>query len=271
MDAKVNEKENIFCIKKIQKEQNYLINFIRKKFTKELKIIEKVISLHAELNSYFYVHSEVIKKLGLKYDENIVLNNVLINHIYLSLSIFELLKKGYYGSARVLLRQSFEMLVLGKYCELYANERKSWKMGEASTAGRILNELKSKNKKVDELINLWKKELCKFTHATPFAQQPPRFVINTEFISDIKYTIDLFFIHLILLFHLNNIMHNKTRRFWFGYYKDEFGHYKNIKKLKNTFSKKKKEYFELMRTNGVKNSAIKRWKRIIYQYRLDWK
>ena len=72
-----------------------------------------------------------------------------------------------------------------------------------------------------------------------------------------------------MLFHFDNLYHRKVRRFDMGYYKDRFGDYKKIKKIKSNFMELKKQY--LLRLRGImREEGIKELKRIIYHYRSSW-
>jgi len=284
--------EKQFTVHTIKAEQRYVSKLIKQVFKEEISIIERIIKLHITLAGYFYLHSKIKCFMGLKYDENIVMRTILLDQIYLSLSILDLLKDGYYGSARVLLKQSFEMLMIAKCSEYNKNLREKWVKGEAQMK-HVWNFLNNKEKKniLSNLRDLYKK-LCKYTHSTPLSQQPLRLPRNllsspdinkndvreeltkwiekTEFIQHMQYTLDLFFVILNMLFHFNNIFHGKVRRFDFGYYKDRLGHYIKIRKIKDQFKELKAQYFQVLRSKGIERDVIKRWKKIIRYYTLNW-
>ena len=163
-----------FNLKTIKIEQKYTSKFIKTMFKEEIYILEKMIGLHIKLSGYFFKHAKIKKLLRLEYDENIVMDKVLFDQIYLGLSILEILKKGYYGSARVLLRQMFEMLMIAKCSEFDKEVREKFVKEEAQM--KDVWEFLKKNQKKDALKELKEKykELCKYTHATPASQQPLR-------------------------------------------------------------------------------------------------
>jgi|WetSurMetagenome_2_1015567.scaffolds.fasta_scaffold165391_2 hypothetical protein len=273
-----------FDIRAITAEQEVLSKLMLVKFKVEIGLLEEIISKHIKILGYLYNQYRLKELLGSDFDKNIVLNNVLYNHVYLSLSILELLKKGYYGSARVLLRQSFEMLIAAKYYENNI-DRQEWS-DSYTKMGKIINHLKSKKKRIDSL-ELTYGELCKFTHATPYAQQlfrlPQLDSINqgskeyegaidvyNDFYINMNYTYDLFFVNLCMLFHLNNRCHRRTRDFYMGYYKDALCSNGSIKELKQDFKNLKSQYYGTMKKRSVKYTAVKKWRSVIRQYTLSW-
>lgn len=276
--------ETQFSMETIKREQRYLRKFvISKLFKKQIKILEKLTELHINLLGYFFIHAKIKRDLGLKYEENVLLNNTLVNHVYLNASILELLKKGYYGSARILLRQCFEMLIIAKYSEYNKKIIKKWK--NANRDRIIMRDILNELNKAD-LSAMWG-DLCKFVHATPYAQQFPLFIglanedkipkkefkewiKEGDFILNMFHTLDLFFIILNMLFHLDLKMDKKTGRFYLGYPKDPCGDYFKIRNIKARFRGLAKEYFKEMEKYAKKN-GIKKIKNTIYEYRLDWK
>ena len=206
--------ERQFNLNNIEIERKITCVFINNHYNKQLELLKKLISLHIQLAGYFHLQAEVKKGLGLVYDENIVLNNTVFNHFYLSLSILELLKNGYYGSARVLLRQSFEMLMIAKYTEYDLKARIAWQNKDEIRMGNILSFIRDNGKETNKLQEIWK-ELCKYTHGTSSAQEFIRLVYVedkeklieeiekihqiTEFSPNLSYTFDLFFVSLNML------------------------------------------------------------------------
>ena len=159
------------------------------------------------------------------------------------------MKNGYYGSTRIILRQSFEMLMIGKCSEYDRSLLKIWKDNKAHIT-HVWNYLDKKKLKKEEFKKFYHEELCKFTHHTSLSQQ--YFLLPTEdtkefidklkksgFYMDYHHTLDLIFVLENMLFHLSNILHNKTKRWYLGYEKDPFGDYLEIRECKKEYIKLK--------------------------------
>ncbi len=268
-----------FDLKKIENDSKKMGKIMLNLWKEEFNILERILHIHSKLTGYFFRHSQIKLSLRLTYENNVVLNNSIFNHIYLFLSVFELMKKGYYGSTRIILRQSFEMLMIGKCCEYDKQLQKIWESNDAQMKN-VWAYLKNKNKKYKQLKNLYQ-ELCKFTHHTTFSQQAFRIpkdnkkeligeLTKSDYLENYLYTLDLLFVLENMLFHLSNMFHNKVRKWYFGYEKDPWGDFIKIRKLKKEYLELKKEYFNLMKKRKISSEGIKRWKKIIYEYRLNW-
>lgn len=223
--------------------------------------------------------------MGLKYESNGVLNNTLGNLPYLSLSIIHLTKSTLYGSARVVLRQFLEMLLIGKYSEydkslieLWESQTEDSSSSPRISVGRhVFRKMEKKGIDISELEKTWK-QLCQFTHATRYAQQMLRvpknkeettkWIKETHLIPNLHYTLDLFFMLLCMNYHLlTSHLGKKAYRWYFGYARDPFNSFEREKKLKNEIKILFKKYFEINKEYKGINKFLKK---NIFQYRQKW-
>lgn len=89
----------------------------------------------------------------------------------LFLASSNLILQGHYGAARIIMRQIFEFLLIGKYCFLTKKEgfTNRWLAGkQIDVYGEIIKKLIKPDKK--EFHDFWIM-ICKFTHATTFSNQ----------------------------------------------------------------------------------------------------
>jgi len=175
------------------------------------------------------------------------------------------------------------MLLIAKYSEYNIRKRDRWIKGGISVKEvlRYINDT-SRKQKLFPLKDFYL-ELSLFTHPTPYSQQPflisknlkiteenMRKLIENYLINSV-YTIDLLFIIMVMYLHALNILHNKVRRWYLGYYEDPLGVEETIRKLKKDIKNIKERYFQLMIESGVDKESLKRLKKVIYAYRLNWK
>src|SRR3989442_12388922 len=113
MAAKKQDKESESYLNSKQIHSQIKTNkkYIRKLFTTKINLIKKLVDYQISLTDMYLRQILVKEHLRLRYNENIVVNNTLINQINLSHSIIILIENTFYGSARVLLRQFFEFLI----------------------------------------------------------------------------------------------------------------------------------------------------------------
>lgn len=256
--------------------------FVRKAFAKKICLIKKLMDFQVSLTDMYFRQILVKEKLRLRYDENTVVTNALLKQIYLSYSIMLLLENTFYGSARVLLRQFFEFLIIGKFSEFdSSNIIQKWesKMEESgrehdiNLSQDIFNKIKMK-KNISELQKMWK-ILSDYSHPTKFAQQVPHFSTSddhftwiTENYGDIHYTFDLFFTLICMNYHLLNSNWGRKAKGWdFGHYRDSEGHWAIEKYIKEKIKNTIKEYFEINKKYKGINTELQK---AIFQYRQSW-
>lgn len=165
----------------------------------------------------------------------------LHKNFYIIYSANDLLKKGLYGSSLVLLRQSFEFLMISKFCAISKdyNLYNQWENGKhINMKNLILNKIKKPN--VEKLNDFWK-YLCNVNHSSIYSQQVD--LIWKNQIDSINST--FIYIRILLEWHyhlLNSIYLTKKIKYYFEYYDD-----KNIMKkckldITNLFKLTKKNY-----------------------------
>lgn len=216
--------------------------------------------------------------MNLVYRENSLLNNTVYHLPFRAFSILLLTENALYGTARVLIRQFFESLVLAKYSEIDLSLAERWNRdGTLSISNDVFSKLVKKD--ISELKNFWR-ETCKFTHPTLYASQKIMFPQNmfenkreyyeniAEIFGNIEYNLDTLFVLLTMSYHLIiGHLGKKARGWWFGYYCDPHGVYDREKELKSSFKNLKKEYLGTL----VNEKIRKRISKIIFQSRQCWK
>ena len=136
-----------------------------------LKLIEATFDTYAAVERYF--HWVAVRDDGITAIRT-PLKSAMTLCYKSSLAIFsayELTRHGFHGSAAPLLRQSYEALMIGKYCALVETEllHEQWLRGDPVLIGRdILRHIRSPDP--EPLRVLWR-ELCQITHLSIYAQQ----------------------------------------------------------------------------------------------------
>ena len=282
MAAKKQDKESESYLNSKQIHSQIKTNkkYIRKLFTTKINLIKKLVDYQISLTDMYLRQILVKEHLRLRYNENIVVNNTLINQINLSHSIIILIENTFYGSARVLLRQFFEFLIIGKFSEFDNNIVQKW---ESKTEGvrdfdinlslDIFNKLKMK-KDISLLQKTWRM-LSDLSHPTKYSQQmPPLSDIDDnlawikESYPDIHHTLDLFFMLLCMNYHLLISNWGRKGKGWdSGYYKDSVGVWKKEKIIKEKIRIIIKGYFEINKKHKGINTELKK---TILQYKQNW-
>ena len=255
---------------------------IQKVFEIKLEFINKLIDRQIQLTDLYLRGIKIKKHLGLSYNENIVVNNALLSRINLNYSIVLLLENSFFGSARVLLRQYFEYLVIAKFSEFDNGEiLKKWQAKSETRDGKsninltwdILNKLKGKD--IVAIKDIWK-TLSDLSHPTSFAQQIPHISSDdkesynwvAENYGNIHYTLDLFFMLLCMNYHL--LISNwgkKAKSDYFGYSTDPSSLSYLEKEIKGILKSTTKEYFEMNKKYKKINIIFKK---VIQQYKQNW-
>jgi len=253
---------------------------IKRVFAKKIQSIKKLTDYQTQLISLYFHHLYIKDRIGEVYKKNVVVDNTILNQTNLTYSIMILLENSFYGSARVLLRQYFEYLIVGKFSEFDNGDiLKKWQSKSNDSTKfninlsyDILNKLTGKN--ISEIRKIWKL-LSDISHPTKYAQQVPFVLLSGSSVSwleesfrDIHYTFDLFFMLLCMNYHLlNSNWGRKSRRWYLGYDKDPVGHWKKEMKIKENIKSIIKEYYEINKEYPVANKNIKK---IIFQYKQNW-
>jgi len=187
-----------------------------------------------------------------------------------------------YGSARVLLRRLFEMLMISKYIDYNLDQLERWEKGEIQMK-IVWNYLETVFSKQDlKYFKSLYKGLSKCVHATPYAQQPIFLVkINEEikeeleitikrYKGNIMYTLDLTIILIGMYMHVLNRFHNTCRRWYLGYYYDPFGWEKDIKVKKKEIRQLMSKYLDIMKEGVSGRKLAENFRKLIFIFRKDW-
>lgn len=282
--------EKQFNLENISKEMEITRKIIENYLSEKINIITNIVDFQVRLAGIYSRECSIKQYMGLKYESNYVLNNTLGNLPYLSLSILHLIKSTLYGSARVLLRQFLEMLLISKYSEYDKSLIELWESQTENSSSslrisiglHVFKKLKQKKIDISELEKTWK-QLCQFTHATRYAQQMLRVPIvnnssykeeitkwikETRLIPNLHYTLDLFFMLLCMNCHLLiGHLGKKAYRWYLGYIRDPLNSFEKEQKLKNEIKILFKKYFEINKEYRGINKILKK---NIFQYRQKW-
>jgi len=282
--------ENQFNWVNISKEIRTTKEIIEKGFKEKITILSKIADYQTRLLGIYFRQSQIKVFFGMKYDENMVLQNTLGNVPYQTFSILLLVRNTFFGSARVLMRQFFEALIYAKYSEYDSKLIKIWNLikseedpkGRISLGNDVFNELKKKGKRITALEKMWR-ELCRFSHPTAFSQQELRvphtngkkpekevlkWNISAGLFMNVEYTLDLLFVMLNMSFHLlTSHLGRKSSRFYFGYPEDPQGFSKRERKLKMNIKVLLKEYWIINKRTKIPDDQFRK---IIFQYRQKW-
>jgi len=136
-----------------------------------LKLIEATFDAYAAVERYFYwvaLHHVGVTAIRMPVKSAMTLCYKSSLAIF---SAYELARHGFHRSAAPLLRQSYEALVIGKYCALAKTEslHEQWLRGDpVLIGGDILRQIRSPDP--EPLRVLWR-DLCQITHLSIYAQQ----------------------------------------------------------------------------------------------------
>ena len=251
---------------------------ISKVFESKFKLIHHLIDYQIQLTDMYLRGIRVKKRLGLAYEENIVVDNTMLSRITLNHSIMILLENSFFGSAHVLLRQYFEYLIIAKFSEYDGGMILNKWIIKSETRDRksninltwdILNKLNEKN--ISAIKDMWNK-LSDMSHPTAFAQQVPHLSSDSkksvEWVSrnhgNIHFALDLFFMLLCMNYHLLISIWGKKAK---NYYFEDPSFSKLEKQIKGNLKSTTKEYFEINKKYKKINPLLKK---VIYQYRQNW-
>lgn len=253
---------------------------VKKVFSDKIKIIKKLMKYETQLTSIYLKELHTKQMLGERYEKNIVADNSILSLTNITYSTLILLENSFYGSARVLLRQYFEYLVIGKFSEYDENNIiKKWNAKDNRTrkfninlSADILNNLKGKN--ISEIRKMWGM-LSDMSHPTKYSQQVPFIIAESSSVewithsaNNLHYSFDLFFMLLVMNFHL--LISNwgkKASKWYLGYHKDPMDYWKKEKILKEKIKTNIKEYYEINKDFPIANKHIKK---VIFQYKQNW-
>ena len=266
-------------IKDFERNMLILSKHINKIFHKDISCLRDLLSIYISISDLLMRGAGIKIYLGLTYDSNIPLHNAIVNCLTIFSSTLKLLKDGYYGSARVLIRQALEMLLIAKLLEYKHEKRSKWSKADIRP-NDVWEYLKSTSRKEKLLIlRSFYRELCKFAHHTPYSQQPIYFILSKtdealsktviKAIINTAHTLDLLYITMCMYAHTLNILHRKVRGWYLGYHPDPLGVESILKQLKNKAKKIRNKYLELVSKRAEKE-VIKDIKMKVRAYKLNW-
>ena len=151
-----------------QQEQENQV-FLGKKLEIQVNLFIQGFNCQEQMTFYYLNALGMWEYNGRNFDK--VLMQACVKISYLLYNAHQLLLRGEYGVANILLRQVFEYLVIGKYFYKQQNEIWAEKWLEDrkyEVYDKILRLLKIPDKK--HLCDFWK-VLCSLAHATPSSQQ----------------------------------------------------------------------------------------------------
>jgi hypothetical protein len=263
------------AIKNIQS-KNVEKTIVKKAISNQLIVLSNIIDLHLILIHKFQPLIKVKDNMGSVYPKNELIYYGLIMNYDINKSMILLIKNGLYGSARSLLRQSFELLLIIKYNFIDSSIFKKWSTkkdgkdsnNEISVTYNILTKLNKKNIMVTNLRDMYS-QLCDYNHPTRYAQQLPIIIQNKEnqnkIYANAQYTSDLIFMIQKMSLHLINLFHSQTRGFYLGYNNDPFGCEREIKFIKNEL----KKMYQLYPYNKKAFKKIK-LNKVITEFKSSW-
>jgi len=260
--------------KTVEKDRRAFEKYVAKRFSRRIGIIRELSDSQLELTDLFLHHLRLKNWFGYGYSPNQVLYNLLLNQPTMVNSGLLLLRNGYFGSTRLIIRQNFEMLLIAKYAEIDPNLIKRWqskkegrdKINDINLTSDVFNKLNQKVK-TDKLKEMWAL-LCSLSHATTFAQQPVINYPKKEASGNWHHTLDLLFMSIQMSLHATNLLHAKAKGFYQGYPRDPYGDYIKINGIKNRIKELTAEYY--LENKKEKVNSGKFIGPVIMQYRSKW-
>jgi len=137
-------------------------------FHKDINLIEEIIDKQFFIASTYFI-SLTFRESDRK--ERNLLISAFVKNLYNIHCTLLLLKKGWYGSARILMRQCFEFLMIAKYSSISKDMKlvNEWENGnKVWLTPDVFNKLSYPD--IYQFKDLWG-ALCKFSHATIYSQQ----------------------------------------------------------------------------------------------------
>jgi hypothetical protein len=232
--SKKSRVESLFGEHLISSEKNY--KYCHEKFQELIRLIHEIFDCQQNIfNSHFWTQLGDFHKPN---ENKIILNASYYKNTMSFVSSTEMTLRGFYGSARIILRQIFEFLIIGKYSSISEDSgfTKHWIQGGQINIGRqILNKLKKPN---TAEFNALYEALCNYNHATPYAQQIGLSFERNQ--SEIQLNLVVILALLECNYHLLNTHYiDSTMRYYgLAYQGEEVKN--NKKKLKELFASNRK-------------------------------
>jgi hypothetical protein len=273
----------------IQQEIQITQKFLDEFCSDKIAILIQFSDYQTRLTGMYLQQIQLKQHLGLVYKKNELLDNILLTQPYWSYSIILLIRNTMFGSARVLLRQFFESLLVAKYSEYDPSLVRKWiskkegrdSQNELSIGRDVFQPLIHKNKPINALRKTWS-ELSDFTHPTRWSQQIPRvprdirdkteivkWITESNIIGNTQYTLDLFFMILCMNNHLlTSHWGRKAYRWYFGYSEDPYRTFEIEKSFKQKIKGLINAYFDINKKKYPSVNKVIKPK--IFEYRRNW-
>lgn len=254
--------ERLFDIKTLGYELKKTKAKTRDKFGAKIDLISQIIRLQTRLSGIYTQQCMTKEEIGLGSNENYVLRNTIGNQPYRSLSALMLIRNTFYGSARPIIRQFFESLMIAKYAEYDPAVATRWHDQDESkpesqvNLSDVLRPLNKIGKKNTRLRETWR-VLCAMTHATRVSQQVLRLpdpakpedvtklLDTSQYFENTEYSLDLLFLVLATNFHLITVfLAKKAEGWWFGDRQDAYGSFKREKTLTKSINSLIQQYLD---------------------------
>ena len=236
---------------------------IVEKFKEDIQEIIEIFNLQYEyLEEHLRVES-LEYYLSMDYYSN-MLATAFRKNMFSFYSAFNATQQGLFGSARIVLRNIYEFLLIGKYAAISEDNKfiDKWIEGKDVSLKREVF-CKIITPKSEEIKKLWKL-LCKYTHSTIYAQQID-FDANGYF-NEIKFNLIIMKTLLEMNFHLMNSYYiNSSLR----YYTQESDIYP-VNEFNEIPVKEKKKLLKLL-FKKTKSKMEREPRKVIYDYKLKWK
>lgn len=240
--------KNTSFIKRFNNSLNILSNDIKEKYKSQFNLRKNIIEHQMNiLELYIYMSNY-------KYSKFIeIISSICFKNLITITSSLELIQSGYLGSAKILYRNAYESLIIGKYLGVTNDEtllNNFLKGKQISLKKDIFNNLENSPSK--DSIEFWD-FLNKYTHYTSISQQIDLNIDEKE-IDNCLCIIDT------LLAMNNHLLNNYTSKFYnyyFNLYSQEY--FKQQKEMIKNYSK------------ICLNNLDKRCINVINSYKTTWK
>lgn len=239
------------CLKYSDRNQT-IINGI---FRENLSDIKNILDLQYNVHINYCWTVNLENMLRLEYEHSLLIT-AFTKNLFSLYSAILLTESGFYGSARIILRNAFEFLLISKFASI-TDEKEVvdlWHNGENITLSRsIFKKFDVKNK--DKLSAFWG-DLCKYCHAMIYSQQVSLDAAKEE--REIELTLVYIRILLECNYHLlvGHVVNSSMK-----YYAKTYGNLDLVPKFKKELNK----IFQKTRKDLEKHP-----KKIIRAYKAKW-
>jgi hypothetical protein len=258
---------------------------IERHYRRKLELLEKIVDCESRLCGIYFFEDLMHAQMDVGYVPNRILNNTVGSQAYRSSSALLLVRNTFYGSARLVIRQFFEALVMAKWSMLERTLVDRWELkdfaagkeNEINLTWDIFDKLKKRRRRVSELRRMWA-VLSDYSHPTRYSQQPLRtpdaknpaemakFATESDLLPQTEYTLDLLFMMLVMNYHLlAEHVGKMIRTYSPDFESDPDSHHEHESKLKRECDSLFDRYFHL--NDSALNEELKK---PINEYEQSW-